>query len=59
MRVEKPRKVMTVKLKLSAIRRFFRFLKDVKLSDLVLPGRRIEVPAERLLTASSSGTSPA
>lgn len=25
-----------------------RFLKDVKLSDLVMPGRRIEVPAERL-----------
>jgi Rrf2 family protein len=25
-----------------------RFLKDVKLSDLVLPGRRIDVPAERL-----------
>ncbi len=27
------------------------FLKDVKLSDLVLPGRRIEVPAERLSAA--------
>jgi DNA-binding IscR family transcriptional regulator len=29
------------------------FLKDVKLSDLVLPGRRIDVPAERLGTARS------
>jgi DNA-binding IscR family transcriptional regulator len=28
-----------------------RFLKDVKLSDLVLPGRRIDVPAERLSAA--------
>jgi Rrf2 family protein len=28
------------------------FLKDVKLSDLVLPGRRIDVPAERLSAAS-------
>src|SRR5205085_10459782 len=28
-----------------------RFLKDVKLSDLVMPGRRIEVPAERLSAA--------
>ena len=33
--------------------KFFRFLKDVKLSDLVLPGRRIEVPAERLIAASA------
>src|SRR5688572_16532206 len=33
--------------------KFFRFLKDVKLSDLVLPGRRIEVPAERLFTAKA------
>ena len=31
-----------------------RFLKDVKLSDLVLPGRRIDVPAERLSAAGSS-----
>jgi Rrf2 family protein len=29
------------------------FLKDVKLSDLVLPGRRIDVPAERLIAAGS------
>jgi len=28
------------------------FLKDVKLSDLVLPGRRIDVPAERLSAAN-------
>ena len=34
--------------------RLVRFLKDVKLSDLVLPGRRIDVPAERLLIASAS-----
>ena len=27
------------------------FLKNVKLSDLVLPGRRIDVPAERLTAA--------
>jgi len=33
--------------------KFFRFLKDVKLSDLVLPGRRIEVPAERLFAAKA------
>src|SRR5205085_10128996 len=30
------------------------FLKDVKLSDLVLPGRRIDVPAERLSAATGS-----
>ena len=34
--------------------RLIRFLKDVKLSDLVLPGRRIDVPAERLAAAGSS-----
>ena len=28
--------------------RLVRFLKDVKLSDLVLPGRRIDVPLERV-----------
>jgi Rrf2 family protein len=28
--------------------RLVRFLKDVKLVDLVMPGRRIDVPAERL-----------
>lgn len=28
------------------------FLKDVRLSDLVLPGRRIDVPAERLAVAA-------
>ena len=32
------------------------FLKDVKLSDLVLPGRRIDVPAERLGTAKSGAS---
>jgi Rrf2 family protein len=32
------------------------FLKDVKLSDLVLPGRRIDVPAERLGTARSGAS---
>jgi Rrf2 family protein len=32
------------------------FLKDVKLSDLVLPGRRIDVPAERLSTAAGTAT---
>lgn len=31
-----------------------RFLKDVKLSDLVLPGRRIDVPAERLFAAGTA-----
>jgi len=32
--------------------RLIRFLRDVKLSDLVIPGRRIDVPLERLaLTA--------
>lgn len=31
--------------------RLVRFLKDVRLSDLVLPGRRIEVPSERLVAA--------
>jgi Rrf2 family protein len=31
-----------------------RFLKDVKLSDLVLPGRRIEIPAERLVAGSNT-----
>src|SRR3954469_13532080 len=30
------------------------FLKDVKLSDLVLPGRRIDVPAQRLSAASGA-----
>ena len=30
------------------------FLKDVKLSDLVLPGRRIDVPAERLSAAGGT-----
>ena len=30
------------------------FLKDVKLSDLVLPGRRIDVPAERLAVAGTT-----
>jgi Rrf2 family protein len=34
--------------------RLVRFLKDVPLSDLVLPGRRIEVPAERLSAAGSN-----
>jgi Rrf2 family protein len=34
--------------------RLVRFLKDVKLSDLVLPGRRIDVPAERLSVSGSS-----
>ena len=29
------------------------FLKDVKLSDLVMPGRRIDVPAERLFAAAA------
>ena len=29
------------------------FLKDVKLSDLVMPGRRIDVPAERLGAAGA------
>ena len=33
-----------------------RFLKDVKLSDLVLPGRRIDVPAERLGSARSGAS---
>ena len=32
------------------------FLKDVKLSDLVMPGRRIDVPAERLFAAPGSAT---
>ena len=32
------------------------FLKDVKLSDLVLPGRRIDVPAERLSTVAGTAT---
>jgi Rrf2 family protein len=30
------------------------FLKDVRLADLVLPGRRIDVPAERLAVAGSN-----
>ena len=34
--------------------KLMRFLKDVRLSDLVLPGRRIEVPAERLTAAGSN-----
>jgi Rrf2 family protein len=29
--------------------RLVRFLRDVKLSDLVIPGRRIDVPLERIL----------
>jgi Rrf2 family protein len=33
-----------------------RFLKDVKLSDLVLPGRRIDVPAERLGSGKSGAS---
>jgi Rrf2 family protein len=36
-----------------------RFLKDVKLSDLLLPGRRIDVPLERLVGAAAPvGISP-
>ena len=31
--------------------RLIRFLKDVKLSDLILPGRRIDVPLERVRTS--------
>jgi Rrf2 family protein len=38
--------------------RLVRFLKDVKLVDLIMPGRRIDVPVERLsrrLSASTAG----
>ena len=33
--------------------RLVRFLRDVKLSDLVIPGRRIDVPLELLAAAST------
>jgi hypothetical protein len=37
--------------------RLVRFLKDVKLVDLIMPGRRIDVPVERLSRRSSTSTS--